>query len=162
MVEKMGHKKRMQMMRMEWINEGKPKPDNDDPFEEPTLPPRDSEGREKTVPIAPIFETAATGRPKTPEPNANGDVDMEDLYDATPRAARTQPAAGVGSLFGNAKIVAEDEPPEDDLDALLAEEEMLQATTGNAQPTAPVSKVAAVEATIDDDEEAAMAEMDMW
>ncbi|KUJ09313.1 Swi3-domain-containing protein [Mollisia scopiformis] len=168
MVEKMGHKKRMQMMRMEWINEGKPRPDNDDLFDEPTLPPRENEGREKTVPLAPIFEKRASERPRTPQPDADVDAEMDDLYDATPKAARTQTQpgslfGGAGtSIFGNAKTVTEDEPLEDDLDTLLAEEEMLQATSGNAQPALAASKVAEVETAIDDDEEAAMAEMDMW
>lgn len=161
MVEKMGHKKRMQMMRMEWINEGKPKPDNDNLFEEPTLPPRDNETREKTVPLAPIFEKSANERPKTPQPDADVDMD-EDLYGATPKSTRKQPEVNGTSIFGNAKTVPEDDPFDDDLDALLAEEEMLQATSGNAKAAPVAAKVATAEAAIDDDEEAAMAEMDMW
>ncbi|KAF8858766.1 Swi3-domain-containing protein [Acephala macrosclerotiorum] len=169
MVEKMGHKKRMQMMRMEWINEGKSKLDNDDLFDEPTLPPRENGERKKTVPLAPIFEKRASERPKTPEANADADVEMDDMYDATPRAARKQPAEGIApqngtSIFGNPKTVptAEDEPFDDDLDALLAEEEMLQATSGNSQLAPAVNKPAVVESGFDEDEEAAMAEMDMW
>ncbi|KAE8454545.1 hypothetical protein EG329_000168 [Mollisiaceae sp. DMI_Dod_QoI] len=174
MVEKTGHKKRMQMMRMEWINEGKPKPDNDDSlFDESTLPSRENEAREKTAPIAPIFEKRASERPKTPQPNADADVEMDDLYNATPRPAKRQPVeepsqtdslfGGNGtSIFGSAKAVPEDESLDDDLDALLAEEEMLQATSGNTQPAPAVSKVVAAEDAFDDDEEAAMAEMDMW
>ncbi|CZR62924.1 related to CSM3 Protein required for accurate chromosome segregation during meiosis [Phialocephala subalpina] len=169
MVEKMGHKKRMQMMRMEWINEGKPKPDNDDLFDEPTLPARENGEREKDVPLAPIFEKRASERPKTPEANADVDVEMDDLYNATPRAARKQPAEVTASqngtsIFGNATTApaVEDEPFDDDLDALLAEEEMLQATSGNAQPVPAISKTIVAESGFDDDEEAAMAEMDMW
>lgn len=201
MVEKMGHKKRMQMMRMEWINEGKGHQSvhEDSLFDEPAMPAQ--ENREKTVTrIAPIFETRERNeRLKTPIVDGAGAED-EDLYDATPRARRqadTQVGAidsqdsifggGSTSLFGPKKTVEEDAPPEDeldallaeeaqsvpaqkkavaqedefgdDLDALMAEEEMLQATSGNAKPVATASKVVVPENNYEDDEEAMM-EMD--
>jgi replication fork protection complex subunit Csm3/Swi3 len=179
MVEKMGHKKRMQIMRMEWINEGKPRSSvhEDSLFDEPELPRREGGEREKTAPrVAPIFETRASERPKTPTRNADVDAEMEDIYDATPRPARTtegnvsQSAAAVGgSIFGPAKTVIADGPPEDDelgddeLDALLAEEEMLQATSGNVQSAPVTSKASAPQEDFDEDEMEAMAEMDgMW
>jgi replication fork protection complex subunit Csm3/Swi3 len=174
MVEKMGHKKRMQVMRMEWINEGKPRSSvhDDSLFDEPELPRRESGEREKTAPrVAPIFETRASERPKTPTSNADVDAEMEDLYGATPRPTRTaegsvsQPAAAVGgSIFGPAKTVIAEGPPEDDeLDALLAEEEMLQATSGNIQSAPVASKAPAPQVDFDEDEMEAMAEMDdMW
>jgi replication fork protection complex subunit Csm3/Swi3 len=174
MVEKMGHKRQMQVARMEWINEGRPKSSfhEDSLFGEPAVPTGENDGGERTAPrIAPIFEKAAVERPKTPE----GDVDaeMDDLYDATPRAAR-QPAqteaqisisgggSGGGSLFGPARVpIIDDGPPEDDLDALLAEEEMLQAESAKTQALSSASKVAPQESSFDDEEEA-MADMDMW
>jgi replication fork protection complex subunit Csm3/Swi3 len=128
MVEKLGHKKRIQMMRMDWINEGKPKDpvQEDSIFDEPMLPPREVPDRNNAPPrIAPIFEKAQIERPKTPD--VNGDSD-EDIYDATPRISRAQinepavSAAGGGSLFGPKTAVPDE--PEDDLDALLAEQEM--------------------------------------
>ena len=106
MVEKLGHKKRIQMMRMNWINEGKPKEpvQEDSIFDEPMLPPREVSDRNNAPPrIAPIFEKIQTERPKTPDVNADSD---EDLYDATPKISRTQgqettiPIAEGGSLFG--------------------------------------------------------------
>lgn len=136
MVEKMGHKKMMQSMRMEWINEGKPRSSvhEDSLFDDPALPPRENGEREKTASrVAPIFEKIATERPKTPVVDV--DVEMDDLYDATPRQARRKSAeidsqdslfGGRTSIFGPAKTV-EDVPPEDDLEALLAEQEMLLA-----------------------------------
>jgi replication fork protection complex subunit Csm3/Swi3 len=171
MVEKMGHKKRMQLMRMEWINEGKPRSSvhEDSLFDEPALPTQENGEREKTATrIAPIFEKSGTERLKTPE--ANGDVDMlDDLYDATPRAARRLPLAadshgsvfggGETSIFGATKET-DDIPPDDDLDALLAEEEMMQAETA-AKKLAPVKKVIAPEDDFDDDLDALMAEQEM-
>lgn len=170
MVEKMGHKKMMQSIRMEWINEGKPHSSvhEDSLFDEPTLAPRENGEREKTASrIAPIFEKTVTERPKTPSADEDADIDMNDLYNATPRAARQETAQvdsqdslfGGTSLFGPAKgAAADDAPPEDDLDALLAEEEMLQAEAGKTQPQ-PVNKIPGSF----DDEMEAMAEMDdLW
>jgi replication fork protection complex subunit Csm3/Swi3 len=204
MVEKMGHKKRMQMMRMEWINEGKGHSSvhENSLFDEPAMPAR--ENREQTATrIAPIFEIRQSdGRLKTPV--VDGAEEM-DLYDATPRARRqAETQAGVvdsqdsifgggsTSLFGPKKVVEEDAPPEDeldallaeeaqsapapaqnkaavqedeygddldDLDALMAEEEMLQATSGNSQPVVTASKAVVPENNYEDDEEAMM-EMD--
>jgi len=177
MVEKMGHKKRIQMMRMEWINEGKPQTVTEDSIDEP--PPANENGvREKIAPrIAPIFENAAGERPKTPGPNDNPATDIEiedeDLYGATPRAPRSKPVEEAvsqtdslfggngGSIFGPAKkVVDESGPGDDELDALLAEEAMMQDTAGS-KPGHAVSKVAPRD-EIDDDEMEAMNDMDMW
>jgi len=174
MVEKMGHKKRVQAMRMEWINEGKPHSSvhEDSLFDDPALPTKENGEREKTNPsIAPIFEKRASERPKTPTVDADIDFEMDDLYDATPvpprqkliEDATSKPDSSFGgnktSIFGSGKAL-EDELPEDELDALLAEEEMLQATSGNVQ-SAPAITKAAVQDGIGDDEMEAMAEMDM-
>jgi len=176
MVEKMGHKRQMQIARMEWINEGRPKSSvhEDSLFDEPAVPAGEDGNREKTASrVAPIFEKAATERPKTPAPDV--DAETDDLYDATPRAARQQPAqkenqgsifgggSGGGSLFGPAKTaVVDDGPPEDDLDALLAEQEMMEAETAKSAPTTTASKTTPPEENNFDDEMEAMAEMDMW
>jgi replication fork protection complex subunit Csm3/Swi3 len=176
MVEKTGHKKRMQMMRMEWINEGKPHSSvhEDSLFDEPAPPAREDGEREKTAPrVAPIFEKRASERPRTPVADAEADVG-DDIYDATPRPRRQpveEPVSQTDSLFGGetqsifgpAKTVAEDGPDEDELDALMADfdEEAIQR---DLQPTAaPTRQVAAVTQEIDEDELEAMAEMDdMW
>jgi replication fork protection complex subunit Csm3/Swi3 len=167
MVEKLGHKKRIQLMRMEWINEGKPKATEpeDDLYGEPQIAPRDdAKQRDSTTRIAPIFEKQAAERLQTPA----AQPEDEDLYSATPAASRTTQkpvdslfgGGEVDSIFGQANTAkpAEDEPPEDDLDALLAEEEMFAAT-------APSKPSAAHKTVADDfaDDEEAMAEMDgMW
>ncbi|KAI1765782.1 Swi3-domain-containing protein [Hypoxylon sp. FL1150] len=134
MAEKAGHKKYMRMKRMEWIDEGKPKcaglDEDDDLFGEPTNEPEERAAAIFPARIAPIFQNPETERPKTP---ARDDVpdDDEDFYNATPMASKTtQPAnavtfdnkgnaaEGSTSLFGNGG-----EPDDDDLDALMAEEE---------------------------------------
>lgn len=167
MVEKLGHKKRIQMMRMEWINEGKPRPsepEDEEPqsiFDEPTLPPREPTAAR----IAPIFERRQSERPKTPADDVPDDE--EDLYGATPLANRTRPAGdqaasavGGPGLFGPAKAgAANDEPPEDDLDALFAEGELDEPVAGSSVQPKPAPRH---EDNFDDDEEAMM-EMDgMW
>jgi replication fork protection complex subunit Csm3/Swi3 len=163
MVEKLGHKKRIQMMRIDWINEGKPKEpvQEDSLFDEPMLPPREVSDRNNAPPrVAPIFEKSRTERPKTPD--INGDSD-EDLYDATPRIPRTQgheptiPAAE-GSLFGPRKTAVPEEP-DDDLDALLAEQDMEEMSAEKrAGATSQDHSMAAPEPDFDDEMEA-MAEM---
>ncbi|TVY21528.1 Chromosome segregation in meiosis protein 3 [Lachnellula arida] len=144
MVEKMGHKKMMQSARMEWINEGKPHSGvhEDSLFDEPELPARPKEKSvERTT--AGIFERAKEGAREKETAPVNGTGgglfgDDDDLYDATPRPTRTTQPVTVGggtSLFGPAKgTPVEDGPPDDDLDALLAQEESLG--TGKAPPAA--------------------------
>ncbi|CZT50625.1 related to CSM3 Protein required for accurate chromosome segregation during meiosis [Rhynchosporium secalis] len=171
MVEKMGHKKRVQMMRMDWINEGKPQIVNEEDTVDDPAPANENDGQEKTAPrIASIFEDASAERPKTPsaDDNTGADVDMEDedLYGATPRAVRQKPVeetvsqtdslfGGTGaSIFGPAKRAVDDfGPDEDELDALLAEEETVAVSR-------PVSK-APPQDEIDDDEMEAMNDKDM-
>lgn len=166
MVEKLGHKKRVQMMRMEWINEGRPKPVEDNIYDEPQVEPREPE-RQSTK-VAPIFEKQATDRLETP---ATRDNDNGDIYGATPKPTIETSTLAV-SLFGGDPVTsgstagpkrttetAEDGPPEDDLDALFAEDDFLSGpSTSKAAPTHQQD-------AFDDDEEA-MAKMggmdDMW
>ncbi|TVY46376.1 Chromosome segregation in meiosis protein [Lachnellula occidentalis] len=167
MVEKMGHKKMMQNARMEWINEGKPHSGvhEDSLFDEPELPARP---REKSVEraTAGIFERAQEGareKETTPVHGTAGDSFSadDDLYDATPRPTRTQPATTGGgtSLFGPAKgtLVEEaDGPPEDDLDALLAQEQSLV-----AEQAPPATRKSPEDDLDDDDLDALLAEQEM-
>ena len=175
MVEKMGHKKRIQMARQEWIDEGKPKlaQEEDDPFDEPTLPRREDGERDKAAPrVAPIFEKKDIERPKTPTMGVN--ADMEDLYDATPLARRQNSPApagqtgslfggggGSGSLFGPAKHNGvDDEEFPDDLDALLAEDEAMQVENGAAKASEPAKSGGVAQQDDFDDEMEALAGMD--
>lgn len=123
MVEKAGHNKMMQKMRVDWINEGRPKStvtadggDDDEPAGEeevaevPALPQADR--------IAPIFERTVSGaRPSTPPVE---DLFEDDIYGATPIGARKN--GGAAKTGG--------EPDQDELDALMAEMEQ--------EPSVPV------------------------
>ena len=155
MVEKAGHKRQLQTMRMEWINEGRPKSSvrEDSIFDEQSLPPKEGDEREKAAPaIAPIFEKTVTGRESTPGPEGHTEMVIDELYDATPRAPRRDqnPADSQDSLFGGRNnepglgnsMGGNEDPHEDDLDALLAEEDMMReapnmglVSTANKQPT---------------------------
>lgn len=106
MVEKAGHKTSMHRQRMEWINEGKPKTSVDDDEDFTERAPAQAEPTR----IAPIFEksTENAGRPSTP--NMDGVGGDDDLYNATPR---TKTAARNNG----------GEPDDDELDALIAQEE---------------------------------------
>ena len=136
MVEKTGHKKYMQAKRIEWIEEGKPKPprdddDDDDIFGESNQP-EERDAAKFPARVAPIFQNRGSGseRPKTPAlEDLFGD---EDIYDATPRAPRTT-APAAGSLFGSGGgAQPSDVPDEDDLDALMAEEEAQRKAPANS------------------------------
>ncbi|KAI0839492.1 Swi3-domain-containing protein [Hypoxylon sp. FL0890] len=144
MAEKAGHKKYIRMKRFEWIDEGKPKPaamsgDEEDLFGESSNQPEERAPAVFPARVAPIFQNRASEKAQTP---ARDDVpdDDEDFYNATPLAAKsTQPAGAL--VFGNGEkstgpantslFGSGGEPDEDDLDALMAEEE--------AQRTKPTS-----------------------
>ncbi|KAI0886317.1 Swi3-domain-containing protein [Annulohypoxylon maeteangense] len=143
MAEKAGHKKYMRMKRMEWIDEGKPRPagldgDDDDLFGEPNGQPEERSAAIFPARIAPIFQNSASERPRTPiHDDVPDDEDMGDIYNASPVASRTTQPANT-SMFGNGGASTSlfgngggGEPDEDDLDALMAEEE--------AQRTKPTS-----------------------
>ncbi|KAK5627020.1 hypothetical protein RRF57_002735 [Xylaria bambusicola] len=131
MVEKAGHKNRLRLQRIQWIDEGRPKAgglennDDDDLFGESNQP----EERDPAIypaRIAPIFQNSSDRRAKTPVENDPFD---EDIYDASPRQ-RTEAAPTTEPMFGNGgNMEANGEPDEDDLDALMAEEEAEQETS---------------------------------
>ncbi|RYO86925.1 hypothetical protein DL766_005988 [Monosporascus sp. MC13-8B] len=131
MVEKAGHKKHMHIKRMEWINEGKPKPhrdeDDEDIFGESNQP-EEREASNFPARVAPIFQNRGSQRPKTPtRDDLFGD---EDIYDATPRAPRITGAAGVADTGKSAQ--PGEMPDDDDLDALMAEEEVRRTAPTNS------------------------------
>ncbi|TQN70946.1 Chromosome segregation in meiosis protein 3 [Colletotrichum shisoi] len=147
MVEKAGHKKQIALKRMDWINEGQPKPWKVD--EDILRGPAQTMAQENdNIPLAPAQSTS-TGqqqlplpRPRTPE---GGNVlEEEDLYDATPRQQ-------VKERFSP----SHEESDGEDLDALMAEANIATETQDPAVNPGEVEQFA--------DEEAAMAEMDgLW
>jgi replication fork protection complex subunit Csm3/Swi3 len=123
MVEKAGHKKYLRLKRIQWIDEGKPRPagldDDDDLFGDANEP----EERDPAIfpaRVAPMFQKSLAERPKTPI--RDGPSADEDIYDATPKRSTNTAPATSSSIFGNAQTSGE--PDEDDLDALMAEEEV--------------------------------------
>jgi len=125
MVEKLGHKNMIRNARLKWIDDGRPRTttfddDDDDPFA-----PRDGNTATEPAKIAPIFEKAAAqGRQKTPgvpddDEDLFGDVDVVADKPGRP-----------GAAAGGADI-----PSDDDLDALMAENEASAA--GQSNPAGP-------------------------
>ncbi|KAM4061140.1 replication fork protection component swi3 domain-containing protein [Hirsutella rhossiliensis] len=169
MVEKTGHKKRVMAARKDWIDEGKPKPaENDRDEEEEEVANEDARN--------PLQESTggpaeSSPRPRTPAPDP-GVPDDDDLYDATPRApARSADmldnADDLDALIGEAEQAdshplpplrarpSNAESEEDDLDALIAEAEGLDHGGGKHSSIPPGDRQTNDFA----DEEAIMAEM---
>jgi replication fork protection complex subunit Csm3/Swi3 len=132
MVEKLGHNKMVQKMRVDWINEGRPKSsvvadggDDEEPTEERHEPDEATAPRQADR-IAPIFERAANGaRPSTPPQD---DLFGDDIYGSTP----------IGAVKGGRAADTAGEPDQDELDALMAE--MDQEPSAPARPAAGAVK----------------------
>jgi replication fork protection complex subunit Csm3/Swi3 len=132
MVEKAGHGKSMAVLRKQWIDEGKPRTHMDDGEDE--LPTAGAGGEtqrngqagetEEATRLAPVFEMARTQKAKTPTRETDPFASDEDIYDATPR----RPAAGGGQVI-EADLQGNDAPPDDDLEALMAETDIQPAPT---------------------------------
>lgn len=133
MVEKAGHNKMMQKMRVEWINEGKPK----DKIAMTTIQDEEEDQQQQSKElgetrqsgrVTPIFEKAPVNgdRLRTPETD---DLFGDDIYNATP--------IGAGSSGGLTDKI--DEPDEDELDALMAETE--GEGSGRSAPTKPKTSI---------------------
>ncbi|KAF2145112.1 uncharacterized protein K452DRAFT_265744 [Aplosporella prunicola CBS 121167] len=100
-IEKLGHTKRIQIMRKEWINEGKPKPTVEEEFEAPTP-------EEPVESVEDIQDKSQGGEP-------DGDTEMPQELSA-PEHTAPEDSASPSRQYNI--------PEEDDLEALLAEEEM--------------------------------------
>lgn len=169
MVEKTGHKKFMNIKRLEWIDEGKPKAARPEDEEDDISGGGNADNEERDAAkfparVAPIFLNKEGERPKTP---TQDDVpeDEEDLYGATPKASKPAQSNG-GSLFGGG---GDDAPDDDDLDALMAEEESQRTNTASTSifgngggattsSSRPIQKSHQIDDGDDDDLDALMAE----
>jgi replication fork protection complex subunit Csm3/Swi3 len=136
-IEKVGHTKRMQIMRKEWIDAGKPRR---------TTEREDEEVDEVVLDQAPADDTTRMegleqdGHTRQQEPSGNRDGRGQNQ---APRTFNT----------------ADADPDEDELDALIAESEQLDNSAMKAQPT----RTNATEEDPFADEMEAMADMeDMW
>lgn len=166
MIEKLGHKKRLQTMRREWINERKPHRARD----------TEQEMDVQTSAVDPItkdIDMGATALPTTTTraatPIREGNED-DDLYTATPKEVlderrRKRDAAARESLFiSDDEGDAGDPPSEDELDALLAEDSLkdLGPSALNAQQPKLDTKRQRQEDDFDDEMEAMAGMDDMW
>lgn len=146
-IEKEGHKKRMQMMRKEWINESKPRPYQDEVEDEQNADP---------APEMMRLEGAAAENGSAEEPPRQNSDEGEDSE---------RSGAERGHATSSDHLV--DEPEEDELDALLRENPDLgtasmQRQTLKSRP----SPAKVVGKTVDDDYAAELEVMnemeDMW
>lgn len=112
----------MQTMRREWINEGKPK-EIFESLESTSLSPAP---KRQTLESTDNEPTTIVPRKRLETPAAIDDD--EDLYAATPKPDRPEDnskriASTNKNLFASDDEEMGDQPPEDDLDALLAEDQ---------------------------------------
>ncbi|KAK1701582.1 replication fork protection component Swi3-domain-containing protein [Colletotrichum godetiae] len=148
MVEKAGHKRQIGLKRMEWINEGKPRPweADGDRMEDPVEKVSEQTDQAFTAPVSatvPLQQNMGT-------PERGDTMGLEDIYDSTPLARKQD---------RDVSTLQPEEPDDDDLDALMAEADV--ATHPQAPATLEPSGKSAEEQFAD--EEAAMAEMDgLW
>lgn len=151
----------MQIMRREWINEGKPQYTSED-------------GLKKK-------EEMVTQEPKSPKPQESlsdnqqrsttpftNDVDDHDLYSATPRNPTYRTDLVSKNSLKESLFLSENEaanqPSEDDLDALLAEDNqnLISGDLDNGSHPSPQGRNRRLEVDFEDEMEA-MADMDdMW
>ncbi|TIA36860.1 Swi3-domain-containing protein [Aureobasidium pullulans] len=176
MIEKLGHKKRMQMMRREWIEEGKPKPprEEEDDF---VIPTEDAavgnDGRNNEDQSANTEEQSGNNN-SAPEGQSNvgaqgrsnrnpfdeEEPDEDDL-DALLAESESMPVTNT-SATNNTRPADDQEPDEDELDALMAEDAMNDSAPKSlfGGPVSSVTNTAQRPADEFDDDEEAMAGMD--
>ncbi|KAL9588910.1 MAG: hypothetical protein Q9203_002281 [Teloschistes exilis] len=164
-IEKLGHKREIQLMRREWINEGQPRKERLDVelFGEAQNLQRAGEMRREKGNGA-IQPPTDLGKDVHFDAGSSNDG---NLYSASPRhkrdrATQQQPSDPAETLFLS---MANDDKylPEDDLDALLAENENeteKQTLTSNAHFEEKRNESSSRENF--EDEMEAMAEMDDW
>ncbi|KAL8729549.1 MAG: hypothetical protein Q9166_004629 [cf. Caloplaca sp. 2 TL-2023] len=114
MIEKLGHRKRIQIMRREWIDEGKLRRQYND-----MNAPQEAK-RIVNAMASPEKRDTATGQDMTFETSFIQTPSDEDHHAASPRRVTEAPNVEIETLFLPNNDM-DDQPPEDDLDALLAE-----------------------------------------
>ena len=137
-IEKVGHTKRMQMMRKDWINEGKPRRTTE----------QDEDVDEAEPEKTPVQQSTE---------EMEGVENNGDLADTGPTEERRD--ATHGRPDDTAAPTVGDDPDEDELDALLAESEQ----PSNTASKTLLSRTAPTENDPFADEMEAMADMDdIW
>ena len=166
MIEKLGHTKRMQTMRKEWINEGRPR----DPAESWGPGEAKANGQQPgpASGLGKLPETRPNEGRRTPAATNAVDADDVEIYDATPKKDRGTSTTNRNQKSDESLFLSEDEeansqPPDDDLDALLAEDEMRESASTAVTVKQGQARVHAGHEPNFDDEMEAMAGMDdMW
>jgi len=138
MVEKAGHTKRMQVIRKEWVDDARPR----------RAAERDGDDAEESLPV----ETRPTGSAQDTDSVAHSPPSNGVLRPGEEQRRQTQSPSG-------AMPAGQDDPDEDELDALLAQS---ASAAAKSPPTLPSQTHDAHDDPFADDMEA-MADMDdMW
>ncbi len=121
MIEKLGHKKRIQTMRREWIHEGKPREEYND-----LDAPKGAEGVFRPESKPKNHRTVGDNDriDKTPETEQMSNPHNEDPFGGFPHLGRTVNDESETLFLPNDAI--DDQTPEDDLDALLQSRDLYQ------------------------------------
>ena len=160
MIEKIGHKKQLQVMRKEWINEGKPK-DNFDDLELAPQAMEDHQNPSATIQHPALVDNAVGRRQTLAVDNRTEDELLGPHVTSEEVQRKKFGDISEDSLFISDAESEDNGPPEDDLDALLAEDEINTQARSYA-PQVHDNHDGGKGINFDDEMEA-MAEMDnMW
>ena len=167
-IEKLGHTKHMQTMRREWIEEGKPKDTAADDSaasgqfakqqQQPELQRRPSKSKSDSserLNIDGALQSSFTSAVGHEEPVSVNSQSSQGLTKAD-----RHDAPGDESLFIS-DYEGDDQPPDDDLDALLAEDAQ-NLTSNTCREATAAAKQAAGTDDFDDEMEVMAGMEDMW
>ena len=158
-IERLGHTKRMQTMRREWINEGKPRERLESTDSGPNL---QAAGQTIPKPREDKVSNSNSNGSRHKHSAIDGQEDDYDDFDTgklDKNESRKRMSSSTDSLFVSDGEDVDDEPPEDDLDALLAEDSMHPQYDARA----PLQDQGVGRENAFDDEMEAMADMDdLW
>ena len=158
-IEKLGHTKRMQTMRREWINEGKPRERLENTNSGPKAQPAS-----KTISRPSGDEVSNSNSNGSQQKHSAVDSQEDDFHVSdTGKLGKNEStkrlSSSTDSLFVSDGEDVNDQPPEDDLDALLAEDSMHPQHNASA----PIQDQVVGRENAFDDEMEAMADMDdLW
>lgn len=164
MIEKLGHTKRMQTMRKEWIRESKPQEILE--ASESTKQKADDRGQSPRAVQDKLPTVALLEVPRTPTHIYAIDDEDDDINAAIPRLAKEGDKAKRTNASKDSLFVSDDEevvggqPLDDDLDALLAEDQTERAKPALSLKQAPLSSQ--MKDKFEDDMEAMAGLDDMW
>lgn len=130
MVEKEGHKTSMHKMRMEWINESKPR-DPEDDLDDETVPP--PTGQAEGPPRQQEDQTRPSNTDAEGPDSIPDDLFDDVLYDATP-----PPSTAVPQLKSAGNADMGEVPDESELDALMADAMEIHGPEEYLPPPRPV------------------------